>query len=963
MKRVYTSAVFFFISIFSILYAQKGYIRGSAFDVNSGEFLVGVTVVLDGTTNGTITDLDGEFNLSVSEGVHSISLSYISYATQKIEGIEVDAGGVTVIENIGLGQITTEIDEVVITAQTIRNTETALIALKKNSANLIDGISAARFRLIGDSDAASTMKRVPGVSVEGGRYVYVRGLGDRYTKTILNGLDLPGLDPDRNTIQMDLFPTNIIDNIIVHKTFAADLPADFTGGIVDIELKDFPEQKVGNISFSVSYNAVSHFNPDFLTYNGGKYDFLGFDDGTRSIPAEDNIPSFIDALTNPAGENGQRFLDIMRSFDPQMSAFRKRSNADYSFGINLGNQIPGKKYTIGYIVGLTYKSTSEFFEDVEFGRYGLSNDPAVTEMEVREFQTGDFGTNNVFVSGYTGLSAKTNRSKIRLNLLHLQNGESKAGLFDYNGSSKGSNFFAAQHNLEYNQRSLSNILFDGKHNFKWKNLKVDWKFSPTLSRQEDPDIRFTRFEDRGEESWAIGTEVGFPERIWRELEEVNLTGKLKAGLDYSLFGKKNRLEFGSAYVFKERDFIIRNFQINIRNIPLTGNPDEFFYEENIWPYNGSVSRGTTYEANFIPVNPNQFNSTATNLAGFVSTEINIFDNLKTIIGVRVEQYQQRYTGQDQQGYNILDNDLVLDDVDLFPAVNIVYAISPVQNIRLAGSQTIARPSFKEMSYAEIFDPLTGRTFVGGLFRDADDIAGIEFWDGNLTSSSIQNFDLRWELFHGRGEMISVSTFYKKFDDPIELIQFVTQDNAIQPRNVGDGQVAGLEFELRQGLGFLGSLLQNYEFNSNITFTKSRIRFSPSDLSSRRANARIGQEIGDFRDMSGQAPLLINAGIAYKGGSENFLKGLQVGLFYNVQGKTLQVVGIADRPDVYSLPFHSLNLNANKRFNNHWSVGLKIDNLLDQSKKSVFESFNADQRYYQKISAGTTFQLRLGYSFL
>src|SRR5690606_15071102 len=198
--------------------------------------------------------------------------------------IQVSDQKVTVLDDIRIKEEMGELGEVTITAEMLNTTEEALLTVKKRSPNMLDGISSANFRRIGDSDAASAIKRVPGVSVEEGKYVYVRGLGDRYTKSTLNGMEIPGLDPDRNSIQMDMFPTSLLDNIIVVKTFTADLPADFTGGIVDISTKDFPDEKNLGLSISAGYQPQMHFNSNYLSYPGGKLDFLGFDDGTRAIP-------------------------------------------------------------------------------------------------------------------------------------------------------------------------------------------------------------------------------------------------------------------------------------------------------------------------------------------------------------------------------------------------------------------------------------------------------------------------------------------------------------------------------------------------------------------------------------------------------------------------------------------------------------------------------------------------------
>jgi hypothetical protein len=775
-------------------------------------------------------------------------------------------------------------------------------------------------------------------------------------------MDIPGLDPDRNSIQMDIFPTNVIDNIVVVKSFTADLAADFTGGVINIETKDFPEEKKANVSGSLGYIPSMHFNNDYLTYEGGKTDWLGYDDGTRAIPATENIPFYTDAIVNPNGPDGQRFREILEAFNPTLAAMKEKSFLDYSIGASAGNQINREKVSWGYNASISYKNNTDYFQNAEFGRYGLSSDKDVYEMETRELQQGDFGVNYILLSGMAGVALKTEKSKYRLNVLHLQNGESKAGVFDYNKTNQGTEFKGFQHNLEYSQRSLTNILLNGKHVLgnKWD---LEWKLSPTLSKIDDPDIRFTRYVVTDENRLVIGTESGFPERIWRELEEVNYSGVAHVNKEYTFRGEKAKLQFGGAYTYKERDYSIRSFALNIRNIPLTGDPDELFYPENLWPYEGNISKGTTYEARFVPTNPNQFNASSNMVAGYISTEVNAFNRMKTILGLRVESYTQRYTGQDQLGDKVLDNEKVLDNIDFFPSINFIYSLTENQNLRLSYTQTIARPSFKELSYAEIFDPITGRTFIGGLFRDADDVAGIEYWDGNLVSTNIRNADLRWEYFQPGGQTISVSGFYKYFKNPIELVQYATLIGAFQPRNVGDGQVFGAELELRKNLDFISDKMKNFSFNANFTYTKSRIKLSATEKQSRLENARTGQTVDDYRDMAGQAPYLINAGISYNGGENGFWQGLEAGLYYNVQGETLFIVGIADRPDIYTVPFNSLNFNANKNFgkNNRMNIGIKIENILGDKKEAIFKSYEASDQYYTRLDPGTKFTLRFGYN--
>ncbi len=950
----------YFILIFSLfvsslIYAvDTGVIRGTVIDDATGETLPGVTVYIKEAAAGTMTDLDGTFNLNIDPGKYDLRISFVSYETIIINDVEVKSGEVLVLEELRMKEASIEIEEVVITAERVRNTETALMTIKQISPNLLDGISAVNFKRMGDSDAASSMKRVPGVSVSGGKYVYVRGLGDRYTKTMLNGADIPGLDPDRNTLQMDIFPSSILDNIIVHKSFSAELPADFTGGVIDIETKDFPDEKHGSISFGMGYNPNFHFNSDYLTYVGGKTDFLGFDDGTRDIPATTDIPFFQDAYNDPDGEAGTRFKEILSSFNPTMAAIHQKSFMNYSFGTSFGNQSVFKRFTLGYNMILSYKNNTEYYDDTEYGHYGLEN--GAYEMDVREFRYGSYGSNNVLLSGMTGIAIKTLRSKFRINLMHLQNGESTAGIFNFEGSDEGSIFSGYQHNLEYSQRSLTNLLINGKHHFMKSNWDIEWKLSPTLSKIYDPDIRFTRYVI---DPLEINTESGFPERIWRNLEEVNLSGILGISKEFEFRDEKAVLQFGGAYSYKERDYIIRKYAINVRgNVTLTGNPDELFYQENLWPVEGNLLNGVTYEADFYPTNSNQFSANINYIAGYASIELSPFHKLKTIIGLRVENYVQRYTGQNQIGDKVLDNDKVLDDLDFFPSVSLVYNLTEKQNLRFSYSRTIARPSFKELSYAEIYDPISGHTFIGGLHVDEDTHGGILYWDGNLVSSYINNFDLRWEIYHRNAQMISVSGFYKKIDKPIEIVQYFIQTGAYQPRNVGDGEVFGGEVEIRQ------NLLWNFSLTANFTYAKSRIKLSTTEYESRVENARPGETIDEYRVMAGQAPYIINGGITYDNDYDGFLKNLEAGIYYNVQGKTLQYVGIADIPDVYSRPFHSLNFNSNMKLgrNGRIQMGFKISNILNAEDAFIYQSFKATDQYYSRKSAGTSYTLSMGYTF-
>ena len=563
--------------------------------------------------------------------------------------------------------------------------------------------------------------------------------------------------------------------------------------------------------------------------------------------------------------------------------------------------------------------------------------------------------NNVLLGGLAGIALKTDNSKYKLNFMHLQNGESKAGEFDFSNTNLGANFEAKQYNLEYSERGMSSLLIAGTHYFNAGEWQVDWKLAPTRSTIEDPDIRFTRFRLPNN---TIGTEVGLPTRIWRSLEEYSAVGKLDLTRQMSLFQREAKLKFGTNYVFKYRDFNIQSFQFPTGNTEFTGNPNEILNDENLFAADNR--NGVRYNADFLPINPNEYQSIATTLAGYASVEVNPAEKLKAIVGLRVEQFNQYYTGTNQTGTIVFDLVTMLDDLDFFPTVNLIYNLKDNQNLRLSASRTIARPSFKELSYAEILDPITGRTFVGGLYPETTNGGTEVLWDGNLTSTRINNFDLRWEAFQERGQMFSVSAFFKAFDSPIEIVQFLSDPGAFQPRNVGNGTVAGLEFEFRKSLAFVSPKLQNFSWNTNVTVTESQIKMSESEFRSRSLTAREGEVVKDTRAMAGQAPYIINTGLGY----QDFMKGWDAGLFYNVQGPTLTFVGFGNRTDTFTVPFHSLNFNVNKTFgaDERISAGFGVQNILNSKREQVFSSFQAQDQIFTSLAPGTEMTFRVGFSF-
>ncbi|MEZ4936762.1 MAG: carboxypeptidase-like regulatory domain-containing protein [Crocinitomicaceae bacterium] len=969
------------------LFGQNGTIRGKVLDGATGETVIGASVLVLEHNKGMATDLDGNFSISMPAGSYDLKISAVMYAQIVIKGIEVKANEVTVLPDIVLKD-DSELEVITVEAEAIKGGEINLQLEKMNAITSKDGISKELMNLTGDGDAASAAKRVTGVSVEGGKYVYVRGLGDRYTKTTLNGLEIPGLDPDRNSLQLDMFPSSLIENLVVSKNFTASNTADYTGGLVNIETVGFPEKKFSNISFSLGYNPDMHFNKNYLTYKGSATDYLGFDGGARQIPSAALGSAPPSPLT---GASSSQVTDFVKSFSPVLGAERRMSGMDFGISYSMGDQIEmGKKKEknkgkqLGYIFSASYKVNYKYYSEVENSEYIKNIDPTIYEMEYATKNIGEIGQRNVTLGLLGGLAVKTKLSKYRFTLMHLQNSQSTAGKFDIdnNGNAIGqSGYIAYSDNLEYNQRGLTNLLIAGEHVKDTTGWEFNWGFSPTFSLSKDPDIRKTAFTVGSTVTQFAAGGGGLPARIWRSLNEINAPARFDVTKKYKMFKRDTKLRFGASYSYKRRGYEILQYNMQFwfpqswANNPETGKPEQsdVLSDANIYPNNPN---GIYYQTGITRPNPNEYQSSVHYSGLYVNNEFPFAKVFKAVLGVRIEHYLQTHTGRDQKyaagdkinGKN-LDNDIVLNDIDLFPEVNLIVTLKSKKNenittnFRGGYSMSIARPSFKELSYAQIIDPITQRIFTGGLFAFND-------WDGNLRSTRIHNADLRWETYFSRGQIITASVFYKNFDAPIELVRIPQQTSTTeyQPRNVGGAWLMGFEFEFRKNLSFIHKSLENLSVIGNLTMVKSVVEMTDAEFNNRKLYEKPEEGLAPRRQMAGQAPWLINAGITYTnkkvGKNKEKYLGIDVGIFYNVKGPTLFIVGSGIFPDIYTDPYHSLNFSFSLAFgkNQNTSIDFSASNLIGDNIYRYYSSFEAENQTFSSMNPGRTFTLGFKYKF-
>ena len=944
-------------------FAQMGTIRGTVIDDLTGETLIGVNVVIAGTMTGASTDLDGQFSIRVAEGTYSVEATYISFAKLTVSGVVVKADEVTVIGEMRLMPDAIQAGEVVITATRSRNNESAMATMQKKSANVMDGISSQTFKKVGDGDAGAAIKRVTGVTVEGGKYVFVRGLGDRYTKTTLNGMEIPGLDPDRNSIQLDIFPTNLIDNLSVFKTFTPDLSGDFTGGSVDIITKDFVDQKTTSFSASLGFSPGMNMNSDFLSYESTGADFVAFGAGSRDIPINRRID-----LSGLQFRDGELLADLTRQFDPIMGTMRSTSLLNTSFGYSTADQINKDGYTFGYNLAANYSLSYKFYDDFLISEYATDADNSVNDLRLVKRDSGEVGQEEVFWSAFASASIKKKNSSVSLAIMHLQNAVKQASLLDATETGYPSNqpLDLQKHVLYYNQRSISNALLTFKQYLPENNLELTFKSSPTLALNKEPDFRQTVFAIDDQSVNISGGNGGLVNRIYRSLTEFSLGNRFDVKYTFDQWsGEKAILKAGAAYTYKNRNFDVISYRMEEEGVKQNYqslDPNDILIDENI--YNPQTGRGIRAEGVEQP--NNLYTSSSNNIAGYAMVELPITNILKVIGGVRVEKFTINYTGQKQVVNNpetdIFNNERVLDELNILPSIGGVYTVAEDMNLRLNFSQTVARPSFKEKSGAEIIDALTGRSFFGNL---------------DVEQTEISNLDFRWEKFFSGGQLVSASLFYKQFSNPIEIVAYdQTAPTSVTPRNSSDATVYGFELDAKKSLGFISDNLENYSIGANFTYVYSQLDrkkiFAPgpdgvlgtaddlSEYDERVLNKRDGETIDQYRQLQGQSPFVVNAYLGYKNDS----LGLDVNISYNVQGKRLAVVGIARNPNVFEQPFHSLNLKIAKSLGKEdkMSISLSAENVLNDKRERFYEAYQTDDQIFSSFSPNRLFVVGFGYKF-
>lgn len=925
----------------SITLAQRGNVIGKIIDASTNEVLTSATITSPTSSGGGYSDFEGKFNASFEVGTHSVVIKLMGYNTDTIFNVEVTEGGETDLGTISLGSQAEVAVKGGVTIRVKKSTtsSSALISAKRKNVNLMDGTSQQDMAKVGDGDAAAAASRVTGVSVDGG-YVFVRGLGDRYTKTVLNGMELPGLDPDKNTIQMDIFPTNLIDNIVVLKSFLPNLAGDFTGGWVDVQTSDFQAREVFAVSASLGYNPTMHFNGNSLTHGGGFGELLASGKASREIPFDNAKTIPFSEYTQSNGGAG-RAQDNANAFNKELGATQQMSLLNTSFNINYGNQINKQEKTYGYNLAAGYSNKFNYYDEALYQTYIKDEDKSVNELLLSEKNNGSVAENEVLWSALANGSYKSGKHSLSSTLFHTQNGVKKTSQIIYQNIANPFGDAGAQLDknvLYYNQRTLTSLLLEHtlKNDSAWS---FTTKVSPSIASNNEPDMRITAlsFDENNEYRFNIGagSEVT---RLYRSLTELNLNTKWDAERSYKLTDKREtKVKFGVANNLKNRDFGVFQYSyLPVGSFNLNGDPNQITEE---YLFDANTREGFTLFGE--PQASNEFNATLNVAAVYAMNEYPITERLMAIYGVRVEKADMFYTGENTSNLSY-NNEKVLDELNVLPALNLMFKATPKINVRLAGTRTLARPSFKEKSLAQILDPISGRTFIGNL---------------DLEQTEVTNLDIRFEKFMERGELVSISGFYKNFTNPIEIVVFKPETPTnFTPRNAVSANVYGAEFELKKGLSAIG--LENFAVATNLSYIISKVEMTAQEIEGKTNELRDGQTLGTTREMQGQAPYIINFGLNYN----NKDQGLNANVSYNVQGPKLAIVGIGRLPDVYTESFHSLNFKASYKLmsEDRGQISFSVDNILGDDNLQVYRGYEAQDQIFTQLLPQRTFSVGFSY---
>jgi len=912
----------------------EGAVQGQVLDKQTAQPLAGASVDVVGTEIRVTTDGKGQFRIALRPGRYALRIYTPGYQPIRAQNVYVFAQGTRKLD-VGLEpESETSGDEFVIEAAPDTASVDALALERKRSASMGDAVGRAEMSKSPDRNAAAAAQRVVGVTLVGNRFVYVRGLGERYTNALLNGAPLPSPEPDRAAVPLDLFPTLALESLTIVKTFTPDSPGDFAGGSVRIETRRIPQKFLFQASASGGFNTQSTFR-DRLDYRGGSTDWLGYDDGTRALPSDfpryklsPNTPRPDGTPVTPAeltsrGQSINSYLSSRRSFTPP----------DHGLNVVAGDGFElGKERKLGVIAALSYGRKYEIRTDNIDYQYNFGSGTAPYRERTYRFEAAK---DTVTWGAFGSVSYDFDKNH-RLSLvgLHSQAGEDSVRVID--GFNRGRNASIHDTRLEWVERSMNFVQLVGEHVFpELDSARLDWAAWFSKASRDQPDTRGISWQrSDGATSWNFVEDPSSGRHFWAEQSERVLGGQL--GWTQPV-GEESKLKLGGFVNKRTREFTSRNFAFK-RLLPIAqydryqcpsqdfdACADSMFFGTNIGQSLGLEESTQPQDAYDADLNV---------YAAYAMTDVAITRWMRAILGQRLEVTRQTLDADDQFDTGVAIKGASVESTDLLPSFGLVFDVTKQSKLRASLTRTLARPQLRELAPFAYVNVLGGRPEVG---------------NPDLTLTHITNADLRFEYFPTLKEVLALTVFYKHFEDPIEAVVIASGDAGVNTyQNAKGANLGGVELELRKSLEPLADPLKHFTFIGNLTASVSRIELT-GDALDKVTHAS--------RPMMNQAPYSLNLALDYDGPTKTSFRVL-----YNVVGKRIVAVGTEGLDDAYEHPRHLVDLTVAQEFGKHVSVRATAANILNSPFLVTQGKEDSDATVVGRYTTGAVYSLSGSYTY-
>lgn len=871
VKRYLAAAALLVFSLWGVL-AEAAVLKGKITDKSNNEPLIGASVQVAGTSTGGITDFDGNYSINVAEGETRLEIRYMGYETL-LHSVRVSGD---MVVDFALAPEGLAMDEIQVTGRRSRESEATLAIERRASTVAVESVGAKELKSKGVSNVEEGVKKVSGISIADAGMLVVRGLGDRYSTTTLNGLPIASPNPDNKLIPLDLFPVSVISNISVNKTYEVSSFADYSGAHIDIETREHTGEDYVTFELSTGSTVYTLGQDFYLPHRKGSM----FVTGRLPEYIRDASPADFDAMVKESNIFGSDF-----SIDKTVGL------PDIGFQVGTGQtwNVGDGKLSLVASASLDHQEATlpDGFITTLDGTGEKINHFA--QEQYKEFL-------NATAMASLGYRMNSGHS-LNYSVFYARNAESAYSRregFDAEGVPLiGSNSI-------FHVYSLLNNQLQGKHKLgdRWD---VNWNASFGYTTSDEPDRKQVMFRKRDDGSLSLfRLNAQETMRYYGELSEWEAVGDVNSSFKYGR-DLDSRLHFGLVYKQKSRDYRSTRFYYNLRNLPDPQisdiyNTDGYLNQENI--QNGAISvvrdmqPKDTYGA-FMRV-----------AAAYVETDYLPVRQLTLNVGLRLEYAMQHVDYYTDGGIRRSSD---LNDLNLFPALNVKYALTDEHVLRFAASRTVTRPSFIEMA------PFLYQESYGGI-----ELRG----NADLKNGYNYNFDLKYEFYLNEQstEFVALTGYYKHLLTPIERVQESSGGSAVHSfRNSERGMAAGFEVELRK------NIVKDLKLNVNFSYMYTNVKLPEGG----------GIYTSDSRALQGASPYLANADLSYTPSfGEN--RRLSIALLYNLQGPRIHAVGIMGLGDVRQRTLHTLNFAVGYEFNRRAQLKLQVDNLLNSD--IVFDQF-------------------------